>query len=122
MLGLTKNHQAAFEYTEEWIETGFSISPFSLPLKKGVFVPTKDYFDGLFGVFSDSLPDAWGRLLLKRLLQEKKQNIDELTVLHRLAIVGESGMGALTYQPKRDFNIKQETANLDELAGRNFHE
>ena len=38
------------------------------PLENQVFVPTKDYFDGLFGVFADSLPDHWGRLLLKRLL------------------------------------------------------
>lgn len=70
-LGLANNYQVAFEYTDEWIETGFSISPFSLPLKKEVFLPTKEYFDGLFGVFADSLPDAWGRLLLRRLLKEK---------------------------------------------------
>ena len=41
-------------------EKGLSISPFSLPLKRGVFVPSKLYFNGLFGVFADSLPDAWG--------------------------------------------------------------
>ena len=63
-LAMTADHKAAFQYSEEWIENGFPISPFSLPLKKQVFVPTKDYFDGLFGVFADSLPDNWGRLLL----------------------------------------------------------
>lgn len=56
---MTADHKAAFQYSEEWIENGFPISPFSLPLKAG-FVPTKDYFDGLFGVFADSLPDNWG--------------------------------------------------------------
>ena len=75
-LAITADHKAAFQYSEEWLENGFSISPFSLPLKKQVFVPTKDYFDGLFGVFADSLPDNWGRLLLNRLLQEHKQNPD----------------------------------------------
>ena len=49
-LAMTADHKAAFQYSEEWIENGFPISPFSLPLKKQVFVPTKDYFDGLFGV------------------------------------------------------------------------
>ena len=49
----------------EWLASGFSISPFSLPLKKQVFLPMKDYFGGLFGVFGDSLPDGWGNLLLK---------------------------------------------------------
>ena len=55
-LALTADHKAAFQYDEEWLENGFSISPFSLPLKKQVFLPTKDYFSGLFGVFADSLP------------------------------------------------------------------
>ena len=91
-LAMTADHKVAFQYCEEWLENGFPISPFSLPLKKQVFVPTKDYFDGLFGVFADSLPDNWGRLLLDRLLREHKQNLDELTVLDRLAIVGKSGM------------------------------
>ncbi len=59
---LTADRKAAFEYSDEWLEDGFSISPFSLPLKKQVFVPKKDYFGGLFGIFADSLPDAWGRL------------------------------------------------------------
>ena len=69
-LALTPDHKAAFAYDEAWIENGFSISPFSLPLKKQVFIPAKDHFDGLFGVFADSLPDAWGQLLLNRMLRK----------------------------------------------------
>lgn len=65
-MALTESKKAAFEYADEWLADGFSISPFSLPLEKKVFVPTKDYFRGLFGVFADSLPDAWGQLLLDR--------------------------------------------------------
>ena len=113
---MTADHKAAFQYSEEWIENGFPISPFSLPLKEQVFVPTKDYFNGLFGVFADSLPDNWGRLLLNRLLRAHKQNPDKLTVLDRLAIVGKSGMGALTYYPEREINEKYGDVDLDELA------
>ena len=116
ILALTADHKAAFQYDEKWLENGFSISPFSLPLKKQVFLPTKDYFSGLFGVFADSLPDNWGRLLLNRLLREHKQNPDKLTVLDRLAIVGKSGMGALTYYPERKFPEQQDNPDLDELA------
>ena len=82
-LALTADHKAAFQYSEEWLENGFSISPFSLPLKDQGFVPNKDYFDGLFGVFGDSLPDNWGKLLLNRLLHVNGQNTDKLTVLKR---------------------------------------
>ena len=115
-LALTANHKVAFEYDDAWLEEGFSISPFSLPLKKQVFIPNKDYFEGLFGVFADSLPDAWGRLLLRRLLLAHKQQPDDWTVLDRLAVVGRSGMGALTYRPQRELSVEEKNDNLDELA------
>ena len=47
----------AFEYNEEWIKNGFSFSPFSLPLKQGVFVPDDMTFNGFFGVFADNKDD-----------------------------------------------------------------
>lgn len=109
------NRKTAFEYSDEWLETGFSISPFSLPLKKQVFIPNKDYFNGLFGVFADSLPDAWGRLLLERLLKQRGKEVYEYTLLDRLEIVGSSGMGALTYEPQLEMTIDSKTDDLDEL-------
>lgn len=48
-LAMTADHKVAFQYSDEWLETGFSINPFSLPLQKQVFVPVKDHFEGLFG-------------------------------------------------------------------------
>lgn len=57
ILADAKSGKCAFEYDREWLADGFSISPFSLSLEKRVFLPKKDVFDGLFGVFSDSLPD-----------------------------------------------------------------
>ena len=40
-LALMAGRKIAFEYSEEWLETGFSISPFSLPLKEQVFIQQK---------------------------------------------------------------------------------
>ena len=114
-LALMAGRKIAFEYSEEWLETGFSISPFSLPLKEQVFIPTKEYFGGLFGVFGDSLPDGWGNLLLNRMLRKKGMKPEEMTMLNRLAIVGQSGMGALTYYPEKSFSEQQKPVNLDEL-------
>lgn len=115
-LAMTADRRVAFQYSQEWLEDGFSISPFSLPLKEQVFLPTKEYFSGLFGVFADSLPDNWGRLLLNRLLREHKQNLDKITILNRLAIVGKSGMGALTYYPENELQTQYGNTDLDELA------
>jgi hypothetical protein len=54
-------------------------------------------FDGLFGVFNDRLPDGWGRLLLDRTVEKLGIVRQDLTPLDRLAHVGASGMGALSY-------------------------
>ena len=115
-MALTESKKAAFEYADEWLADGFSISPFSLPLEKRVFVPTKDYFRGLFGVFADSLPDAWGQLLLDRMLKKHGINRDEFSIIDRLAVVGNQGMGALIYRPERNLSYGQDVDNLDELA------
>ena len=32
-----RGHSTSFEYDDDWIKTGFPISPFSLPLEKQVF-------------------------------------------------------------------------------------
>lgn len=115
-LALAPGGRTAFEYTDGWIENGFPISPFSLPLKRQVFVPQKDYFHGLFGVFADSLPDAWGNVLLNRLLRRNGVDPESLNILDRLAIVGSSGMGALTYRPEHSVGAEGELLNLDSLA------
>lgn len=116
-LATTADYRAAFEYDETWIRHGFSISPFSLPLQKKVFIPkSRDTFDGLFGIFSDSLPDGWGRLLLDRLLLKEKINPLEVDSLNRLAIVASTGMGALEYRPENPINTSMSDLTLDQIA------
>ena len=90
--------RVAFQYDREWIRTGFSISPFSLPLTDKVFVPderSRERFAGLFGIFADSLPDSWGELLMDRYLSSVGISKESISPLDRLAYIGTSGMGAL---------------------------
>lgn len=115
-LAITPERVVAFEYDLDWLNNGFSISPFSLPLIKKVFIPKYEPFDGLFGVFNDSLPDGWGRLLVDRLFLKNKINPVEIDNLNRLAVVQESGMGALTYKPEHRFQTENDVSNLDILA------
>ena len=116
-MALYKNRLAAFEYDSDWLAEGFSISPFSLPLEKKVFMPKIDPFEGLFGVFADSLPDGWGRLLVDRLMRKNGLDPYEIGSLERLAIVGSSGMGALTYRPVITMENVYDEMTLDEIAG-----
>lgn len=115
-LAKTPDRVIAFEYDLDWLNNGFSISPFSLPLIKKVFIPKYDPFGGLFGVFNDSLPDGWGRLLVDRLFLKNKINPNEIDNLNRLAVVQESGMGALTYKPEHKFESENNISDYDILA------
>lgn len=116
-LAVSRDRRVAFEYDNEWLEDGFSISPLSLPLEKGVFLPKSyDPFEGLFGVFFDSLPDGWGRLLLDRLLMKKQINPVEVDALNRLAIVGSAAMGALEYSPEHPLSGMECDLSLDQIA------
>lgn len=115
-LAETADRRVAFAYNDSWLESGFAISPFSLPVEQKVFVPSSRTFQGLWGVFADSLPDAWGRLLVDRMLKSRGLSPSNVTPLERLAVVGASGMGALTYRPAWD--VRQETLppDLDALS------
>lgn len=115
-LALTKEGLCAFEYSAEWLGSGFSISPFELPLKSGVFIAKSRPFDGGFGVFDDCLPDGWGLLVLDRYLQQNGINPRTLTLLDRLALVGSAGRGALEFRPDRSLVSKQDYVDFENLA------
>lgn len=116
MLAETPEGLVAFQYDDEWAQGGFSINPYSLPLTVELFIPAWQPFEGLFGVFNDSLPDGWGALLLDRMLV--KQGIDPARVspLQRLSIIGSSGRGALRYEPESGFAVAALPGDLDQLA------
>ncbi|MFG4003320.1 type II toxin-antitoxin system HipA family toxin [Flavobacterium aquidurense] len=101
-----------FKYYTEFIKTGLNISPFHLPLKDSIYTAPLQPFEGLFSVFSDSLPDGWGRLLLDRTLTAKGILIQDITPLQRLSYVGLKGMGALVYRPEIE-SSSQETLQIE---------
>ncbi len=107
-----------FKYYPDFIGTGFQISPFKLPLSTEILTPETSVFDGLFGVFHDSLPEGWGRLLLDRALLKRGIPLNSITPLDRLSFIGRSGMGALVYKPPAESSpIPLELPELDTIAG-----
>ncbi len=109
--------QIYFKYYSEFLVKGLNISPFKLPLNSGIFELKENIFDGLFGVFNDSLPDGWGRLLMDRELASQGVKITDITVLDRLAFLSNDAMGALRYRPTHSSNaIVDHIPELDILA------
>ena len=115
-LSLTPDNRLnVFEYEKSWIADGFSISPLELPLKSGVFIAKPQPFHGDFGIFEDSMPDGYGRYLHHKALLGKGINDSALSSLDRLAIVGDNGMGALTYSPAVIFEREETVTDFDRL-------
>lgn len=106
-----------FKYYTDFISKGLEISPIKLKLNNEIHKADSIPFDGLFGVFADSLPDGWGKLLLDRALTARGIDISDITMLDRLAFIGSKGMGALIYKPEMaEENHKQFEFELDEIA------
>lgn len=91
---------AVLEYAPEFLASRLRINPlFPAPGAELVRAAEPRAFGGLHGVLADSLPDAWGELLMRRRALASGIDYHALTVLDKLAAVGRRGMGALTYQP-----------------------
>lgn len=115
-LSLTPDNKlCAFEYDKGWLTNGFSISPLELPLKAGLFIAKPTPFAGNFGVFEDSLPDGYGRYLLHKALMQEGIDDAKLSSIDRLSMVGNSGMGALCYEPVTEITKHEECADFDFL-------
>ena len=106
-----------FEYAPKFLKSGIELSPFKLPLKAGVFEEKSHVFDGLFGLFDDSLPDGWGCLLLDRKLRKLGKSYAEITPLDRLSFIGANPMGALEYEPAVEDSDLYGEVELDSLSG-----
>jgi len=105
-----------FQYDEEFLQTNLEISPIKFPLQRDVIEFPRDPFEGLAGVFNDSLPDGWGRLLFDRMLRSEGISPSDISPLDRLAYVGLHGMGALIYEPDQSPDSSNEMIDLDVLA------
>ncbi len=104
----------AFSYDEAFISSGLEISPKEMPLSKETFTSQRDsdQYD-IHGVFADSLPDAWGKLVQDA--EFEKIGLHEITTLDRLAFVGKYGIGGLRYEPSEEFERGKEIVTLAEL-------
>jgi len=106
-----------FEYDRAFTARGLEISPQRLPLQPGLRSFDPVLFEGLPGVFNDSLPDGWGCLLFDRAMRAQGILPSQVSPLDRLAHVGNGGMGALIYEPDMGPKLAGGDIDLDLLAG-----
>ncbi len=108
-----RDHQLYFQYSSDLLREGYDLSPIRLPRTSGLITFDEQIFEGLPGVFNDSLPDGWGRLLFDRVMRRRGISLHSLSPLDRLAHVGHHGMGALVYEPILSSDAETFDINLD---------
>jgi serine/threonine-protein kinase HipA len=92
----------SFEYSKEWLQLGFTqmIDP-DLQMYPGAYYPKDDKIN--FGLFLDSCPDRWGRVLMQRreALIAKKEERNPKKLLESdflLGVFDGNRMGALRFK------------------------
>ncbi|VXC77846.1 hypothetical protein PSEUDO9AZ_12103 [Pseudomonas sp. 9AZ] len=92
-----------FAYDEQWLATGFNLSPLNMAFKSAPqAAPDPHLFSGLMGVFADSLPDGWGMLLMDRFFL-RERGIDR------------RAMGALEYRSVLEKSDADSSLSLERL-------
>jgi len=106
----------SFEYTKEWLKLGFNhaIDP-DLQLYSGQYFPKEEKIN--FGVFLDSCPDRWGRILMERreaacARKEKREpkNLHESDFL--LGVFDGHRMGGLRFKLEEKGNFLNDDKNM----------
>lgn len=108
-----------FEYSEEFRRTGLEISPVHLPLRLRGPVRfdglRSEAFERLPGAFADSLPDAFGRTVIRAYMAARGREREALSPCQRLLYVGSRAIGALTYHPAEELPVGPSEAQALEL-------
>jgi serine/threonine-protein kinase HipA len=100
-----------FEYSAQALARGLQLSPLRVPLPAPGAAPAAysgpRHFLGLPGFIADSLPDGWGLLLMDRALRKMGRDPRGVSVLDRLAILGERTIGALAFEPADEIELER---------------
>lgn len=117
-LSLDDNSNIYFEYEESFKSSGLEISPIKLPLATTTIYNNNDnrFFEGLAGVFFDSLPDKFGNEVIKRYYAKNGINEYSLSSIQKLAYIGKTGMGALEYIPNEPTDMIKESLEIKALV------
>ena len=106
-----------FQYNDDYLANEHNLSPFKLNFDNRLAKAPKSPHSGLQGVFSDSLPDGWGRLLMDRVFKHQGIQPHQVTPLHRLAYIGDNAIGALSYQPTiQSYNDSDSFINIHDIG------
>ena len=106
-----------FEYDPKWRSRRIELAPLTMPVDgPGLFrFPDLETaaFKGLPGLLADALPDKFGNQLIEAWMSRRGYRSEDVTVLDRLAYMGERTMGALTFKPTMKAGVQKKDTVLE---------
>lgn len=105
-----------FEYSPQALAHGLELSPRHLKLRTGAYGDFPAHLERLPGLIADALPDGWGLLLMDKQFRRAGRPSESISVLDRLAYIGDRAMGALAFEPADANEIKPQDLSLLMLA------
>ena len=105
-----------FEYSPQALAQGLELSPRYLKLKAGAYGDFPAHLERLPGFIADALPDGWGLLLMDKQFRRAGRLPASISVLDRLAFIGDRAMGALAFEPADEGEIEPQDVSLLTLA------
>ncbi|MBS9767209.1 MAG: type II toxin-antitoxin system HipA family toxin [Flavobacteriaceae bacterium] len=108
---------STFQYSDEIRNSKIEPSPIIMPTQERVFETTREHinFHNLPYLLSDSMPDAFGNIMMKEWLKHKNISIQDINPVDRLTYVGKRGMGALEFEPIMHKEQNDNNVNVSEL-------
>lgn len=94
--------KTSFCYRSDWAGEGIELSPLAMRLRLEPYVYSSEEFDYLPPLLHDSLPDSYGRSVMKRWFAFKCGPGYLPSASEKLGYVGQSGIGALAFRPVID--------------------
>ncbi|MCD6068090.1 MAG: hypothetical protein K0S33_2916 [Bacteroidetes bacterium] len=119
---------ATFEFDPAFIKNNWDLAPIMMPLTEVQRANTifqfprlnKDTFNGLPGLLSDTLPDAYGTTLINAWLAANGRTAESMNPVERLCYMGKRGLGALEFEPSlntiKEAAVHVELKSLVEMA------
>lgn len=100
----SKKELLYFEWDKNFLLNQIELSPINFRKRADLVECPREPFDGLPGFIADSIPDGWGRRLLKNALQRSGLPLNEISYLDMLSFLGKESIGALSFEPELKSN------------------
>ena len=115
-----RRKRSVFSYHPDFLKNGWDIAPLSASIRNPrnklplYGMPNDEIYSGLPAFIADSLPGRWGNAVFNAWAAENHIRASEITSVDKLSFIGKRGMGALEFEPAREFG-KERNFQLAEL-------